>query len=76
MVIQLLYLLRPNELSVNDLGGDQKGGGKSSRPADIVVEEIRAKGGVAVSNYGAFTQLYIHYTRSAHKITIPHCLHR
>lgn len=28
------------------------GDGKSSKAADIVVEEIRAKGGVAVPNYG------------------------
>ncbi len=39
-------------ISVNDLGGDIKGGGKSSKSADIVVNEIRAKGGVAVANYG------------------------
>ena len=37
---------------MNDLGGDIKGGGKSSRAADKVVEEIRAKGGSAVANYG------------------------
>ncbi|XP_015222853.1 peroxisomal multifunctional enzyme type 2 isoform X1 [Lepisosteus oculatus] len=36
---------------VNDLGGDIKGGGKSSSAADKVVEEIRAKGGIAVANY-------------------------
>lgn len=36
---------------VNDLGGDTKGGGKSSRAADEVVSEIRAKGGRAVPNY-------------------------
>lgn len=39
---------------VNDLGGDIKGGGKSSAAADKVVEEIRAKGGKAVANYGEF----------------------
>uniref|UniRef100_A0A668AKX7 Hydroxysteroid (17-beta) dehydrogenase 4 n=1 Tax=Myripristis murdjan TaxID=586833 RepID=A0A668AKX7_9TELE len=38
--------------TVNDLGGDIKGGGKSSAAADKVVEEIRAKGGKAVANYG------------------------
>ncbi|KAI5094952.1 peroxisomal multifunctional enzyme type 2 [Silurus meridionalis] len=36
---------------VNDLGGDIKGGGKSSAAADKVVEEIKAKGGRAVANY-------------------------
>jgi hypothetical protein len=41
-----------NVFAVNDLGGDIRGGGASSRPADKVVEEIRAKGGVAVANYG------------------------
>lgn len=38
--------------TVNDLGGDIKGGGKSSSAADKVVEEIKAKGGKAVANYG------------------------
>ena len=38
-------------VTVNDLGGDIKGGGISSRPADKVVDEIRAKGGTAVANY-------------------------
>jgi len=37
---------------VNDLGGDFKGYGKSSSAADKVVDEIRAKGGKAVPNYG------------------------
>ncbi|KAM6954725.1 peroxisomal multifunctional enzyme type 2 [Aplochiton taeniatus] len=36
---------------VNDLGGDIKGGGKSSSAADKVVEEIISKGGKAVANY-------------------------
>uniref|UniRef100_A0A8C9SQZ3 Hydroxysteroid (17-beta) dehydrogenase 4 n=1 Tax=Scleropages formosus TaxID=113540 RepID=A0A8C9SQZ3_SCLFO len=36
---------------VNDLGGDIKGGGKSSTAADKVVAEIKAKGGTAVANY-------------------------
>lgn len=37
---------------MNDLGGNTKGGGKSSAAADKVVAEIRAKGGQAVANYG------------------------
>jgi len=41
-------------VSVNDLGGDSKGDGKSSRAADIVVDEIRSKGGIAVANYGRY----------------------
>lgn len=39
---------------MNDLGADTKGGGKNSAAADKVVEEIRAKGGKAVANYGEF----------------------
>lgn len=37
---------------VNDLGGNFKGEGKSFRVVDIVVEEIRVKGGKVVVNYG------------------------
>lgn len=37
---------------MNDLGGDIKGGGKSSAAADKVVDEIRRAGGKAVANYG------------------------
>ncbi|NWY99859.1 DHB4 enzyme, partial [Loxia curvirostra] len=37
--------------TVNDLGGDFKGYGKSFSAADKVVDEIRAKGGKAVPNY-------------------------
>jgi NAD(P)-dependent dehydrogenase (short-subunit alcohol dehydrogenase family) len=36
---------------VNDLGGDRAGGGKGSQMADQVVDEIKAAGGQAVSNY-------------------------
>ena len=45
-------------LVVNDLGGSFKGEGQSSRVADKVVEEIKAKGGKAVANYGRFLTLY------------------
>ena len=39
-------------LTVNDFGGDTRGTGQSSRPADNVVSEIQANGGTAVANYG------------------------
>uniref|UniRef100_A0A8C4I5M6 Hydroxysteroid (17-beta) dehydrogenase 4 n=1 Tax=Dicentrarchus labrax TaxID=13489 RepID=A0A8C4I5M6_DICLA len=48
VLAQILTLLSG---SVNDLGVDTKGGGKSSAAADKVVEEIRVKGGKAVANY-------------------------
>jgi len=38
--------------AVNDLGGDMHGGGRGSKAADDVVTTIRARGGVAVPNYG------------------------
>ena len=40
--------------SVNDLGGDRRGGGKSSAMADEVVTLINQRGGVAVPNYGGW----------------------
>ncbi|PIK36547.1 putative peroxisomal multifunctional enzyme type 2 [Apostichopus japonicus] len=47
----LLLASRGAAVIVNDLGGDTKGGGKSSAAADKVVQEIRDKGGRAVPNY-------------------------
>uniref|UniRef100_A0A674P6L9 Hydroxysteroid (17-beta) dehydrogenase 4 n=1 Tax=Takifugu rubripes TaxID=31033 RepID=A0A674P6L9_TAKRU len=47
----LAFAERGASVVVNDLGGNAKGGGKSSAAADKVVEEIRAKGGKAVANY-------------------------
>ena len=47
-----LYLAaRGAKVVVNDLGGSADGEGGDSRPADTVVEEIRAVGGEAVANY-------------------------
>lgn len=51
-VSERAYYIGYFKFTVNDLGGNFKGEGKSSRAADIVVEEIRAKGGKAVANYG------------------------
>lgn len=47
----LAFAERGASVVVNDLGGDTRGGGKSSSAADKVVEEIRRKGGKAVANY-------------------------
>eukprot|EP00117_Sycon_ciliatum_P009903 scpid46323/ scgid4896/ Peroxisomal multifunctional enzyme type 2; 17-beta-hydroxysteroid dehydrogenase 4; D-bifunctional protein; Multifunctional protein 2; (3R)-hydroxyacyl-CoA dehydrogenase; Enoyl-CoA hydratase 2; 3-alpha,7-alpha,12-alpha-trihydroxy-5-beta-cholest-24-enoyl-CoA hydratase len=48
----ILLASRGASVVVNDLGGGAQGGdGGSSRPADIVVEAIRAAGGKAVANY-------------------------
>jgi len=42
---------RGARILVNDLGGGTDGEGGSTRPADQVVEEIRAAGGEATANY-------------------------
>eukprot|EP00058_Branchiostoma_floridae_P005319 XP_002590807.1 hypothetical protein BRAFLDRAFT_125736 [Branchiostoma floridae] len=47
----LAFAERGASVVVNDLGGSFTGEGASSRPADVVVEEIKAKGGKAVANY-------------------------
>uniref|UniRef100_A0A8C9SJD7 Hydroxysteroid (17-beta) dehydrogenase 4 n=1 Tax=Scleropages formosus TaxID=113540 RepID=A0A8C9SJD7_SCLFO len=60
---------------VNDLGGDIKGGGKSSTAADKVVAEIKAKGGTAVANYGRYIISDL-FQRASHvtKVSPPlHC---
>nr|XP_053653912.1 peroxisomal multifunctional enzyme type 2-like [Cherax quadricarinatus] len=49
----LLFGSRGAKVVVNDLGGDTKGEGKSSRAADKVVEEIQNAGGIAVANYNS-----------------------
>ena len=47
----LFFASRGAKVVVNDLGGSHTGTGASSRAADLVVEEIKAKGGQAVANY-------------------------
>ncbi|XP_064607862.1 peroxisomal multifunctional enzyme type 2-like [Liolophura sinensis] len=49
----LQFAERGAAVIVNDLGGGMSGGGESSRPADLVVKEIRSKGGKAVANYNS-----------------------
>ncbi|KAL2012868.1 hypothetical protein VTN00DRAFT_393 [Thermoascus crustaceus] len=45
------FASRGANVVVNDLGSSHVGEGKSSKAADLVVEEIRAAGGKAVANY-------------------------
>jgi 3-hydroxyacyl-CoA dehydrogenase/3a,7a,12a-trihydroxy-5b-cholest-24-enoyl-CoA hydratase len=47
----LLLASRGAKVVVNDLGGTHTGEGKSSKAADVVVEEIKKAGGEAVANY-------------------------
>ncbi|KAI9292645.1 NAD(P)-binding protein [Neoconidiobolus thromboides FSU 785] len=47
----LLFASRGAKVVVNDLGGGRDGKGNNSRAADVVVEEIKKAGGVAVANY-------------------------
>jgi len=47
----LLFASRGAKVVVNDLGSSFTGEGKSSKAADVVVEEIKKAGGEAVANY-------------------------
>lgn len=47
----LAFAARGAKIVVNDLGGSHSGAGASSKAADIVVDEIKAKGGEAAANY-------------------------
>lgn len=50
-VYALQFAARGAKVVVNDLGGTLGGGGGSTKAADIVVDEIKANGGIAVANY-------------------------
>jgi multifunctional beta-oxidation protein len=47
----LFFASRGAKVVVNDLGTSHSGQGANNKAADIVVAEIKAKGGVAVANY-------------------------
>lgn len=47
----LLFASRGAKVVVNDLGGSARGEGKSSKAADVIVDEIKKAGGEAVANY-------------------------
>lgn len=47
----LNFAERGAKVVVNDLGGSLQGRGNSTKSADIVVNEIRSRGGIAVANY-------------------------
>jgi NAD(P)-dependent dehydrogenase (short-subunit alcohol dehydrogenase family) len=47
----LLLGKRGARVVVNDLGGSMRGGGQSTTPAQAVVDEIKAAGGEAVTNF-------------------------
>nr|XP_018917446.1 PREDICTED: peroxisomal multifunctional enzyme type 2 isoform X1 [Bemisia tabaci] len=49
----LLFGSRGASVVVNDLGGSRDGDGKSTKAADSVVAEIRARGGKAVPDYNS-----------------------
>ncbi|XP_055374780.1 peroxisomal multifunctional enzyme type 2 [Condylostylus longicornis] len=51
----LLLGSRGAKVVVNDLGGHFDGEGQSTKAADVVVEEIKALGGIAVPNYNSVT---------------------
>ena len=46
-----MFASRGAKVVVNDLGSSVSGTGGSNNAADIVVQEIKSKGGVAVANY-------------------------
>jgi NAD(P)-dependent dehydrogenase (short-subunit alcohol dehydrogenase family) len=53
----LLLAERGAKVVVNDLGGGVDGSGGSSKAADLVVAEIKARGGEAVANYDSVSDV-------------------
>ena len=53
----MAFAERGAKVVVNDLGGGISGDGKDTKAADIVVNEIRAKNGIAVANYGNYQKI-------------------
>ncbi|AET41111.1 bifunctional hydroxyacyl-CoA dehydrogenase/enoyl-CoA hydratase FOX2 Ecym_7267 [Eremothecium cymbalariae DBVPG len=54
-VYALEYAKRGAKVVINDLGGTLGGAGHNSKAADVVVDEIKKMGGVAVANYDSVT---------------------
>lgn len=54
--IALLAAAEGARVVVNDLGGSADGSGGSSEPAQLVVDEIRAKGGEAVASFDSVAE--------------------
>ncbi len=52
----LLLAARGARVLVNDYGGDTVGRGRSEGPAEAVVQEIEAEGGLAVANAGSVAE--------------------
>ncbi len=55
--LALLFAKSGAKVVVNDMGGDTKGEGKDQAVADQVVEEIRKRGGEAVSNFDSVASM-------------------
>jgi NAD(P)-dependent dehydrogenase (short-subunit alcohol dehydrogenase family) len=53
--VALLYAKEGARVIVNDLGVSVDGEGKDNSPAQQVVDEIKAAGGIAIANYGDVT---------------------
>jgi multifunctional beta-oxidation protein len=52
----LFFATRGAKIVVNDLGGLVKGEGSNAKAADIVVDEIRSRGGIGIANYDSVEQ--------------------